>query len=77
MIFLCDNDGRLITGFGDKLNVIEAGDDLRIAPQDVPPVVARALREPTLSGITDASASANSSFEFEGRDYLYTFPGSA
>ena len=73
LIFLCDSDGRLITGFGDKNKVMVSGDDLRIPPMDVPPVVARALQEPSLRKVTDSAPSAASSFRFGNRDYLYTF----
>lgn len=73
MIFLCDSDGRLITGFGDKNKVTVAGDDLRIPSADVPPVVARALREPALRTVGDDSPRAASSFRFGGQDYLYAF----
>jgi adenylate cyclase len=72
MIFLCDNDGRLITGFGDKDRVMVSGEDLRIPPGDVPPVVARALKEPSLGRIGDTPTAA-SSFRFGDMDYLYTF----
>lgn len=48
LIFLCDNQGRLITGWGNRDHVTVSGDDLRIAPGDVPPVVARAIQDPAL-----------------------------
>ena len=73
LIFLCDNDGRLITGFGDKTKVMIMGDDLRIPPEDVPPVVARALQEPSLSAVNGDSPEAASSFRFGKQDYMYTF----
>ncbi len=74
VIFLCDNDGRLITGFGDKDKVMLSNDDLRIPPADVPPVVARVMREPSLRGIDSGShPSAAASFRFDNKDYLYTF----
>jgi adenylate cyclase len=72
LIFLCDSDGRLITGFGVHDEVTVSGDDLRIAPQDVPPVVARALQEPVLENIGDDQSVA-SSFYFNGKVYLCTF----
>lgn len=73
LIFLCDNEGRLITGFGDKNKVMVLGDDLRIPPADVPPVVARALREQSLRSVSSDSPEAASSFRFGKQDYLYTF----
>ena len=33
LIFLCDNQGRLITGWGNRDRVTVSGDDLRIAPE--------------------------------------------
>jgi adenylate cyclase len=73
MVFLCDGNGNLITGFGDKNKVTVRGDDLRIPAADVPPVVARALREPALGNLNGASGPATGSFRFADRDYLYTF----
>lgn len=73
MIFLCDSDGRLITGFGDKTAVMVSGDDLRISRADVPPVVQRALEEPSLKKISADTPTTAASFRFGGMDYLYTF----
>jgi adenylate cyclase len=73
LIFLCDSDGRLITGFGGRDKVMVSGDDLRIPPADVPPVVARALKEPALAHISNRTPSAAYSFNFGGQEYLYTF----
>src|SRR5262249_28331911 len=72
LVFLCDSDGRLITGFG-KDRVTVSGDDLRIPAGDVPPVVARALKEPSLSDVDTDHPVAASSFRFGHEDYLYTF----
>jgi adenylate cyclase len=72
LIFICDTDGRLITGLPGRDDVTVSGDDLRIAPQDVPPVVARALQEPALKKV-DESQSVASSFRFNDRVYLCTF----
>jgi adenylate cyclase len=73
LIFLCDNEGRLITGAGAADKVAVIGEDLRIPPADVPPVVGRALREPLLKQVSVGSPTATSSFRFGGQDYLYTF----
>ena len=73
LIFLCDTDGRLITGLGDKVAVTVSGDDLRIPPADEPPVVARALQEDSLGTVSPESPTAASSFRFRNQDYLYTF----
>jgi adenylate cyclase len=72
LIFICDTDGRLITGPPGRDDVTVSGDDLRIAPQDVPAVVARALQEPVLKKV-DETQSVASSFRFGGKVYLCTF----
>jgi adenylate cyclase len=73
LIFLCDNQGRLITGWGSRDQVTVSGDDLRIAPRDAPPVVARALEEQALKTVGAQSAEAATSFWFGGQVYLCTF----
>jgi adenylate cyclase len=72
LIFICDRDGRLITGFSNRDDVTVSGDDLRIAPKEIPPVVARALQEPALKNV-DENESASSLFHFNGKVYLCTF----
>jgi len=73
-IFLCDKQGRLISGFGNRNMLTVTGEDLRIAPDEVPPLVARALREPVLKNIDpDDKPQAATAFHFEGMDYLCTF----
>ncbi|HEY2744685.1 MAG TPA: adenylate/guanylate cyclase domain-containing protein, partial [Polyangia bacterium] len=44
-VFLADQDGRLITRFRPTDRLRESDDDLRIAPEDVPPAVAAALAD--------------------------------
>ena len=74
LIFLCDGQGRLITGVGDKDKVMETKEeDLRIPPADVPPVVARAMQEPLLKKVGDTISRTASSFRFDNEEYLYTF----
>jgi adenylate cyclase len=73
LIFLCDNQGRLITGWGNRDRVTVSGDDLRIAPVDVPAVVMKALRMPALQGIDSNHQLAATSFQMEGQIYLCTF----
>ncbi len=72
-IFLCDNQGRLITGFGDHARVAVSGDDLRIAPENAPPEVAQALREPVLKTVGDDRTLAATSFNYQGKVYFCTF----
>jgi adenylate cyclase len=66
-IFLCDADGRLVTPVspGDALAPI--GDDLRIASQHVPPMVALALRDPALGRAAADDRPALGRFELDGR----------
>ena len=73
LIFLCDNRGRLITGWGARDQVTVSDDDLRIAPGDAPPVVARALAEPALKTVGAQSAEVAASFWLGGLVYLCTF----
>ena len=64
LIFLCDSQGRLITGWGNRDRVTVSGDDLRIAPADVPAVVARALQVPALKNVDEDRPNAATSFRF-------------
>ena len=75
LIFICDRQGRLITGFGNRDHVVVSGDDLRIAAADEPPVVAKALQDPALQQIDSdhPDADAACSFEFDKKIYLCTF----
>lgn len=75
LIFICDKQGRLITGFGNRDHIVVSGIDLRLATRDIPPVVARALQESALQQVdpdhpdTDTTAS----FSLEDKIYLCTF----
>jgi adenylate cyclase len=73
LIFICDNEGRLIAGFGGRGHVVVSGDDLRVAPADVPPVAARALQEPALKDLDRDRPLAATSFQLGGKVYLCTF----
>jgi adenylate cyclase len=73
LIFICDNEGRLIAGFGGRGRVVVSGDDLRVAPADVPPVAARALQEPALKDLDRDRPLAATSFQLGNSVYLCTF----
>jgi adenylate cyclase len=73
LIFLCDQQGRLITGFPGHEHVTVDGDDLRIPTAGVPAPVARALQEPVLASIDDDHPKAATMFALLGKDYLCTF----
>jgi adenylate cyclase len=73
LIFLCDADGRLITGFAGDDDVTVVGYDLRIPVQGAPDVVRRALQEPALKTVDDENLRASSSFSYHGMTYLCSF----
>lgn len=75
LIFICDKQGRLITGFGTRDHLVVSGDDLRIAASDVPPIVAKALQDPALQQIDSDHPDAGSacSFAMDNKIYLCTF----
>ena len=73
LIFICDNEGRLITGFGGKDHVAVSGDDLRVEGEDVPPAVTGALQEPVLKGISSDQPRGDTTFRVGDKNYLGTF----
>jgi len=73
LIFLCDNQGRLITGFGNRDIVSVSGDDLRVVANDAPATVTRALQEPALQHIDSDRPLAATSFRLGDEVYLCTF----
>jgi adenylate cyclase len=75
LIFICDNDGRLITGFGNGGHVIVSGPfrDLRIAQDNESDVVKTALREPDLKNVDESQEWATSTFRLGSKLYLCTF----
>ena len=72
LIFLCDQDGRLITGFPGHDRVTVVGDDLRIPSNGIPEPVIRALHDPVLPNV-DEDHPASTSFRLNGKIYLCTF----
>lgn len=73
LIFLCDNQGRLITGLGNGAHITTSGNDLRIAPADVPRVASQALAQPVLHSVAADQPLAATSFSLGGVTYLCTF----
>src|SRR5579862_1995374 len=73
LIFLCDGQGRLITGFGKGDRVAESGDDLRIIGGNMPAPVSAALQQPSLKGIDRDHPVAATSFRLGSSIYLCTF----
>ena len=73
LVFLCDKQGRLITGFNKNDKVVESGDDLRLAAVNPPPQVVAALRLPALQTVGPQHPSQATSFVLAGKTYLGTF----
>ena len=75
LIFICDKQGRLITGFGNRDHIVVSGDDLRLAASDIPPVITRALQESAVQEVDPDRPNADSttSFKFLDKIYLGTF----
>jgi len=72
-IFLCDDQGRLITRLGPGDRLREFDDDLRVQPAQVPPSVAEAL-ESTLRGeMSPGDSERSGELEVAGTRYLVTF----
>jgi adenylate cyclase len=73
LVFLCDPQGRLITGFGTHTHVTTDGDDLRVPLTNMPAPVVRALKEPVLAQLDEDHLTAASSFRLNGKIYLCSF----
>ncbi|HEX3765798.1 MAG TPA: adenylate/guanylate cyclase domain-containing protein, partial [Kofleriaceae bacterium] len=72
-IFVCDAEGRLVAPLapGDPLAVV--GDDLRIAPRRMPPMIALALGDPALGRAAQTGAPAVGRFELDGQPHAVSF----
>lgn len=73
LIFLCDNQGRLITGFGGREHFVDSAGDLRLVPGNIPPQVTLALQQPSLKTVSSDQPVAASEFQSGSITYLYTF----
>jgi adenylate cyclase len=72
-IFLSDRDGRLITrGVGSDRAKL-SGEDLRIAPVDLAPEIARALAEPKLRNVDENMPVVSGNFRHNREEFLTTF----
>ena len=71
-IFLCDRQGRLITGFGNAKPMLD-GDDLRFPSDNAPEEVKAALRRPELKSVDQDHPLAVATFAAGGSTYLSTF----
>jgi adenylate cyclase len=72
-IFLCDNQGRLITRIMPGERIEEAGDFLRVAPTGLPSEIVTALADPKLASLDGDSPALSGRFRVGGREYLTTF----
>ncbi len=75
LIFLCDPQGRLITGFGGKDHITESGkdlQDLRMVSEHLPPQVAAALQQASFKSI-DTGHTVTDTFRLGSEVYSYTF----
>lgn len=72
-IFLCDASGRLVTPLAPDDAPAVVGDDLRIAPHRMPPMIALALRDPALARAAEGGAAALGRFQLDGRVYDVSF----
>jgi adenylate cyclase len=72
-IFLCDNQGRLITRIMPGEHIEEVGDDLRVAPAGLPREIATALADPKLQALGRNDPPAWGRFRSGSEEYLSTF----
>ncbi len=72
-VFLCDGDGRLITGFDAKDVPIEEDDDLRVDNACAPAEVARAIGSGLLEQLSPEHPAVDGVVEQAGARYLVSF----
>jgi len=72
-IFLCDNQGRLITKVAHGEHIEEVGIDLRVAPTGLPKEIAAALAEPRLRGLAQNDPPSSGRLRSDGEEFLTTF----
>jgi adenylate cyclase len=72
IIFLCDRQGRLITGFG-SVKAKQDGDDLRFPSDNAPAEIKAALRSPELKSVDPDHPLAVTTFAAGGNTILGTF----
>jgi adenylate cyclase len=71
-VFICDDQGRLITRLSPEDKLEEMGDDLRVSSSQAPPEVKLALARPELKEV-NATTPRSGRFTLDGEDYLFTF----
>src|SRR5438067_1500493 len=70
-IFITDADGRLITRLSPQDRLTLVGDDLRIAPEGLPPAISLALRGPLLD--EKQGVERTGELQVDGERWLATF----
>jgi adenylate cyclase len=66
-IFLCDDEGRLVTRLAADDRLEPSGDDLRIVEPHMAPMIAAALRDPALGRAASSGEPASGGFTVDGR----------
>jgi len=72
-IFLCDEQGRLITRLGPDDRLANQGDELRVVSASPPAPIAAALKSPLLGQLSASEPEASGVLTVSGRRYLVTF----
>jgi len=72
-VFICDNEGRLITRISPADVLVSIKNDLRIAPAHLPAVITTALRDPIIQDVEPGQPSRFGHFKIDGEEYLTTF----
>ena len=73
LTFICDEDGRLITGLTPADPLREEGEDLRIAPEGLPPEIRAAVHSAALKEAVKSETSVSGTFKVNGKEYIATF----
>lgn len=72
-IFVCDAQGRLVTRLSGDDRLAVSGDDLRVAPTQLPAMIAAALEAPALARAASSETVAHDRLELGGRAYVVAF----
>jgi adenylate cyclase len=72
-IFLCDDDGRLVTRLSPDDRLQLSGDDLRVVPARDLPEIAGALVHPALREAAKLGAESHGALRVGGRSYVVSF----
>ena len=72
-IFLCDQDGRLVTRLAPSDEFKDFNGDLRVDPSGLPEEIARALADPSLKSVADGKVKLSGEFQLHDEVFLTTF----